>query len=59
MYFVTSSYQDLKTGKYVNPITHEPYVEIQFLKLFWNPYNIFKPSYFYNFLCFEAIFFLI
>ena len=31
--------------KYVSPIDHEPYVRFQFLKQFWNPYTISKPSY--------------
>ena len=35
--------------KYGNPINHEPKVKFQFLKLFWNPFNMFKPSYFVNF----------
>ena len=35
--------------KYVNPINHEPYVWFQFLKLFWNPHNIFKLSYLITF----------
>ena len=36
--------------KYVNPINHELYVGFQFLKQFWNPYTISKPSYFITFL---------
>ena len=28
---------------------HESCVGFQFVKLFWNPYNVFKPSYFINF----------
>ena len=35
--------------EYVNPINHEPYVQFKFSKLFWNPYNIFKSSYFITF----------
>ena len=31
--------------KYVNPINHEPWVQFQFSKLFWNPYNI---TFFYD-----------
>ena len=31
--------------RYVNPINHEPYVQFKFLKLFWNPCTMFKPSY--------------
>ena len=31
--------------EHVNPINHEPCVGFQFLKLFWNPYTISKPSY--------------
>ena len=31
--------------KYANPINHEQYVRFQFLKLVWNPYNMFKPSF--------------
>ena len=43
-FFSSTSYTTC-VRKHVYPRNHEQQVQFQFLKLFWNPYNIFKPSF--------------